>query len=238
MPQIDEVEVISAGGIPFYYHSNTGREQDDAYLLQASFITALSQFAEELNNGEIKLISMEKKHYLMTKGNKFTVIFTSYDHQGPEELIAYQPNIVEVKDYLDDKIVQLNLDINNPNNREIDKPMQDFDAYLKHKELIEGENRYSNQKFREDFDRIIFRSVGYEPGKCNIGRAERMKRLSFGLTGFIISALLYAMILLFSLPTPLIAILIVPNFFGFLGIFQYFYRFCTTNALSQQYDMN
>lgn len=237
MPEIEEVEVISSGGVPFYYHSNSGKEQDDAYLLQASFITALSQFADELNNGEIKLISMEKKHYLLTKSPNFTIIFTSNDEE-PDTLISYRPQITDVKEYLNTKLEQTDLDLMNPNNQELDKPIQDFDAYLKHLDLVEGENKYSSSTIKQDLDNLIFKSVGYEPGKCNIGRAERMKRLVFGLTGFTVSLLIYAVIFIFSLPTLLVAVLVIPNFFGFLGLFQYQARFCTTNALSQQYDMN
>ena len=239
MTDIDEVEIISTGGVPFYYHNNSGGSRDDeTYLLQASFITALSQFATELNNGQIKLISMERKHYLLTKSATFTVIFTSHHENGPAELISYEPQIQQVRDYLDEKLMKFQIDLTNPNNPNLDTPMQQFDDYLKEQNIVTAEESYDLSGFRKEMNKFIFRSVGYTPGVCNIGRAERMRRLAFGLIFFTLSFIGYSLILLLDLSNLFILLLAIPNFLGFLGLFQFFYRFCTTNALNQEYDMN
>jgi len=184
------------------------------------------------------MISMEKKHYLLTRSPEFIVIFTSRDETGPETLMNYQPQIGEVKNYLDETLLQMNIDLNQPNNTRLDQGVDQFHQYLLDKQLIQQEKTFQSSSFREQLNSLVFKSVGYEPGKCNIGRAERIQRLSVGLASFVISFVLYALILILSLPSWTVWILVIPNFMGFNGVLQYFYKFCVTNGLTQQYDMN
>jgi hypothetical protein len=234
---IDEVEVISSGGVPIYYHSNEGPKNDAHFLLQASFITALTQFANELKNGQVKLISMERKNYLLKKSNSMIIIFTSQETSAPE-FLNYEGEITDVSEYINNKLVEYKIDPQEIDTSKFDQPMKDLNVYLTEKKLIENPLEYDGGSFRGGLNSLIFRSVGYEPGKCNIGRAERMRRLSFGLTFFTLSFVLFTLFLIFELDPVFRLILAIPNFLGFLGFFQYFYRFCTTNALSESYDMH
>lgn len=234
---IEEIQVINPGGIPLFYHSEaeTDAEQGGTYLLQASFITALTQFAAELQHGEIKLISMERKNYLMAKANDFIVIFTSTD-EGPDTIVNYQPTITQAADYLITKFAEFNLTGDELIVDKFDQPMQDFNEFLKEKDLVKKDT-FEAPVFRRNVSGFVFKSVGYEPGKCNIGQAERNRRLSFGFAWLFTSFVIYAAILLFELDPLLIFVTLIPNFLGFLGLYQYFYRFCTTNALNETYTM-
>ncbi|MHA2502839.1 MAG: hypothetical protein ACXAE3_08220 [Candidatus Kariarchaeaceae archaeon] len=237
MSDIIEVQLINSAGLPVYYHNNTGEGNydDSSMILQSSFITAIGTFATELQNGEVKLIQFELKKYLMTRAKEFSLIFTS---SSPDinMVDTYNGKINEVKDYLDTKLLQDNLDFESPHSASLDDLLIDFDSYLRKEKLVVG-GEYERNSIREDVRSLIFKSVGYEPGKCNIGRSERIRRLNFGLTFFIISAVLLTAIVLLNLPSYLIFGLFVTNFLGFLGLLQYFYRFCTTNALAERYVM-
>lgn len=233
---IDEIQVINAGGIPIFYHHKDGHKEDTSYLLQASLITALSQFAKELNNGEIKLISMERKNYLLKKEDNFILIFTSTD-EDPLNIIEYENDITKASHYLNEQFISSNLTEVSGDMELYDRPINEFRRYLSDENLIDLDD-YDASGFRSEVSNLIFKSVGYEPGKCNIGRAERMKRLAFGMIWFTISFVAFAGLLIYELNPLYRLILIIPNFFGFLGLYQYFYRFCTTNAMKEQYSMN
>lgn len=79
----------------------------------------------------------------------------------------------------------------------------------------------------------------YEPGKCNIGRAERRKRRFVGRLGFALAALVVAAILFVRrLPDGWVLVAVVPLFVGFLGYLQARRSFCVGFAIGGRYDVS
>lgn len=109
----------------------------------------------------------------------------------------------------------------------------------------EGDKVKTDEQNRKRVQNFLFKSLGYKPGQCNIGPLERQRRLltgfGFGLLSLVIligivylEGLLpdYEQILRYSR-----LIIVIPLFMTFQGIYQYFFKFCVTNALKNQYSM-
>lgn len=78
----------------------------------------------------------------------------------------------------------------------------------------------------------------YQPGACNIGRAERRKRYLSGVLGFAATALLVAAVATLQVsPTWLLAS-VAPLFVGFLGVLQARAGFCVGFAMAGVYDVS
>ena len=77
----------------------------------------------------------------------------------------------------------------------------------------------------------------YEPGVCNIGRAERRARYGFGAVGFGAAAALVAAIPVLSLPDPWLLSSAVPLFGGFIGYYQGRRGFCVRFAMAGVYNV-
>ncbi len=76
----------------------------------------------------------------------------------------------------------------------------------------------------------------YRPGTCNIGHAERRKRLLYGSAAFLAAGMVVA-------GSPLTAPAVVLSFatllaLGFLGIYQYRFAFCAGFAAAGVYDVS
>lgn len=85
--------------------------------------------------------------------------------------------------------------------------------------------------------KFIFKSIGYTPGQCNIGRAERLKRL-IGMMGFV-AAIISAILIMFFNGNPWFMLTLdVPLGMGFFSLYQYLFKFCVVNGLTKKYDMH
>jgi len=89
---------------------------------------------------------------------------------------------------------------------------------------------YTQRKYRK----FIFKSMGYEPGKCNIGPLERQKRLAVGMAGFIVTLLTLWLMITFGVQKELRLLLFFPLMWSFIGFYQYFFRFCVANGLAKK----
>ena len=109
----------------------------------------------------------------------------------------------------------------------------------------EADKIISDEENRQRIQGFLFKSLGYKPGQCNIGPQERQRRL---LTGFGFGALsLLILIGIVYLERALVdlsetirylrLVIVFPLFMSFQGLYQYFFKFCVTNALKNQYSM-
>ncbi|MDH5404625.1 MAG: hypothetical protein OEY49_19140 [Candidatus Heimdallarchaeota archaeon] len=232
---ITEIQVIQNSGVPIYHYNSI---DDVGYtnesLLQASFIAAINQFALELKKGTVQRIELENQYYLLQKEELFTVIFLV----PPKNESEYLNELKKVSNYLNEKIKNdniINLDIYS--NKSIEQLLNDFDEYLRENNLIKSEKKFENKFNKNQFLDLMYKSVGYVPGECNIGKTERMKRLIIGLIMLLISIVAYGVILLQGLSSSYIFLLILPNIGVFVGFYQYKAKFCIYNGFNEIYVM-
>lgn len=81
-------------------------------------------------------------------------------------------------------------------------------------------------------------STEYEPGGCNIGRAERRKRYLLGAAGFGVAALVAAAVGWLALPSWALLLTAVPLVVGFEGLYQGWLGFCAGFAQRGVYDVS
>lgn len=80
-------------------------------------------------------------------------------------------------------------------------------------------------------------SVEYQPGSCNIGRAERRVRYGFGALGFAAAGALVAAVVALSWPRWVLLAGVVPLFGGFIGVAQGRESFCVRYAVAGVYNV-
>jgi hypothetical protein len=245
---IDEVFVLNEGGIPIFHYDRLDPEgADDHYLSISSFLSAMSSFANEMAADEIKFVVMKNRSFALTRTPELLLlIFTLV---SPAEAVDLADT--EVKLLNTSKKVREYILTNYPRGTvglapdEMDQIAQGISEFLKEEKVIEAdyvlEKDYS-RKQRRIMQGFLSKTVGYKPGVCNIGEKERMVRLMSGFA-FLFAAFLLWLVLIFlennyGLPREArLLILPIPLFFGFQGFYQYFFRFCVTNAVRRKYVM-
>jgi len=78
----------------------------------------------------------------------------------------------------------------------------------------------------------------YQPGVCNIGRAERAKRRYIGYFGFLTAALVLLAVPVAQLPAIWLLASAAPFYGGFLGYLQARSGFCAGFGLAGVYDVS
>lgn len=78
----------------------------------------------------------------------------------------------------------------------------------------------------------------YSSGSCNIGPKEIRKRYAFGALGFVISAVLFYLLLLYRLDYLYFLLSFFPLLVGFIGLYQGYFKFCVANAYRGVYDLS
>lgn len=78
----------------------------------------------------------------------------------------------------------------------------------------------------------------YQPGVCNIGRAEQRKRYGLGLVGSALTVLITALIFLQFLPGAAIFGVFIASFMACEGLFQGYLNFCAGFATKGIYDIS
>lgn len=78
----------------------------------------------------------------------------------------------------------------------------------------------------------------YQPGACNIGRAERRKRYRSGVAGFALAALLVAAVATLHADPAWLLAAVTPLFVGFIGVLQARAKFCVGYAMVGVYDVS
>ncbi len=77
----------------------------------------------------------------------------------------------------------------------------------------------------------------YKPGQCNIGPANSLLRMSYGFFFLTFSYFMWLLIELAGVGIWAKALLFIPLYVGFLGIYQAKARFCVHHAKKRTYDM-
>ncbi len=244
---INEVYVIQDSGIPLYYYNHDQLVSDDDFsddlhTLQAGFFAAIVQFGAELAKDELRYIVFDNRTYGIKRNNDIYVVFSENVQLTVGQLDDLDKKLITASDYLNMKLEGKPLDITMAvNEAEMDTIVGDFSDFLVKENIIQGDIPIDKGKLKKQVRNFVFRSVGYEPGKCNIGKRERMQRLSVGMISISIGLALFAVIFLTGLYINyswLVFFLVIPFFLGFNGIYQYFFKFCVTNALKKQYNMS
>lgn len=80
--------------------------------------------------------------------------------------------------------------------------------------------------------------VEYQPGVCNIGKAEQRKRYGLGLGGTAVTAILSALILTDIIAPLSLVFVLLSAFAAFEGLLQGYLNFCAGFASKGLYDVS
>ncbi len=235
---LDEILVIKESLPIFYYNRDPDIAlSEDWYLLQSGFFVALSQFANEMSDDKLKYIVLENKLYALDEVSDILLIFGDKEKMDQEVVDKLQKNLKKASNYLNYLIEKYNVDFFSSSQQQMNELADDFGEYLKTEDLVEDDTPFDPKASRSMMQKFIFKSIGYKPGQCNIGPAERMKRLLMGMSmlPFVIGGALTIM-LLGANPFWMLT-LMLPLIMTFMGIYQYYFKFCAVNGLTKKYQM-
>ena len=236
---INEVYVIDTGGLPvFYYNKDEPMVDDGSSLLFAGLFTALSNFATELSNEEIKFIEMETRSYAINKtSEEYLLVFGQQEYTAADVPIIKE-QLASAAEKLHTILAQNNVTSSYLTNTQYDSIVTDFSVYLMTEKIVKDEIPIELRSVKKKVQGMIFRAVGYKPGQCNIGPYEQNKRLNWSILGFFITTILFLLILNFELSKWTRLLLFFPLLISFMNFYQYYFKFCVINAVSRKYDMN
>ena len=235
---LDEILVIRESLPIFYYNRDPAVAfDDDHYILQSGFFVALSAFANEMNDDKLKYIVLENKLYALDEVSEILVIFGDKEKMTQNVVDKLQEDITKATKYLNHLIEKHEMEQFIPSQEILNLLAKDFGDYLKQENLVEDDSPFDPNKSRSMMQKFIFSTIGYKPGQCNIGHAERLKRLMIGLMGFVVTIIGAILFMVFSLNAWYMLLLAVPLFMGFFGLYQYSFKFCAVNGLTKKYDM-
>jgi hypothetical protein len=235
---LEEILVIRDSIPIFYYNRNPAIAMDnDFYVLQSGFFVALSAFANELSHEKLKYVVLENKLYALDEASELMLVFGDKEKMTTETVEKLQQHLGKATSQLNQLINKYNLTHQSTNQQSLDAIANDFGTYLKNENLVEDDSPFDPKQSRSLMQKFIFKSIGYVPGQCNIGPAERLKRLITGIFGFVAGIIGGLVIYFTGISSYYIFLLAIPFFFGFFGTFQYFFKFCAVNGLTKKYDM-
>ncbi|NHJ33601.1 MAG: MFS transporter [Asgard group archaeon] len=235
---LDEILVIRES-IPIFYYNRDPKAayDDDHYVLQSGFFVALSAFANEMSDDRLRYIVLENKLYALDEVSDILIIFGDREKMTQEVVNKLQNDIAKAAKYLNTLVEKYVAGRFVPSQEMLNNLAEEFGEYLKQEDLVEDDSPFDPYKSRSMMQKFIFSSIGYKPGQCNIGPAERMKRLLIGMMGFVV-AIIGAILFMIYMTNPLYMLMLaIPIFMGFFGLFQYVFKFCAVNGLTKKYDM-
>lgn len=225
---LKDVQIIRSTGIPIYSYRED--ELTESSVIQAGFFTAITAFATEINVGGIKQIIFEDLTFLLRKSEDFLFIFGTDD---PDTTTLVKALLQTSDNFLHNIAEMENVD----DLDWIDQSLTQFNQELADMSLIGDNDQYNPSQFKSKMQNYLFSAVGYTPGQCNIGKKERQRRLLIGFASFLLSFVLLMMFDYFEIDNIYRLLLIIPNMAGFIGLYQYFFRFCVANAMMSRYVM-
>jgi hypothetical protein len=236
---IQEIQIIRGSGIPIYFFSSLKDYKDEATVLQAGFFTAIQQISSELDNGQIQLIRFEKRNYYLTRVESFLLIFSHDDSYTEKDLNLFKLQVEESIVEFQKICEQSSIDGTQDNPTAYEDPVNKFENYMKQNGFITKiiDDQFIVAEYQTKASKALYKLVGYQPGICNIGRAERLKRLVSGGILLLVSLLIMFIMEILVLDPLYRLFLIIPNFLWFIGFYQYFFKFCITNARKEQAHM-
>jgi hypothetical protein len=236
---ITEVYVIDTGGLPVFYYNKKEPEVDDGTsLLFAGLFTALSNFATELSNEEIKFIEMETRSYAINKTSENYLLIFGQEEYTAADIPVVKEQLASASEKLHDVLALNNVTSSYLTNTQYDSIVTDFSVYLMTEKIVKDKIHVELRSVKKKVQGMIFKAIGYKPGECNIGPYERNKRLNWSILGFFATAFLFLLILNLDLPRWSRLLLFFPLLMSFMNFYQYYFKFCVVNAVSRKYDMN
>jgi len=235
---LDEILVIRES-IPIFYYNRDPKAaySDDHYVLQSGFFVALSAFANEMSDDKLRYIVLENKLYALDEVSDILIIFGDREKMTQEVVNKLQVDISKAAKYLNSLVEKYVVGYFVPSQDVLNKLAKDFGDYLRRQNLVEDDSPFDPFKSRSMMQKFIFSSIGYKPGQCNIGQAERLKRLIIGIMGFVVAIIGAILFMAFTIQPYYMLMLAIPIFMGFFGVFQYAFKFCAVNGLTKKYDM-
>ncbi len=237
---IDEIYVIQEDGLPlYYYRGKTSLLNEDFYTLQSGLFTALLQFGAQLGEGELRLISFEEKTYALQGNKSLLLIFGVKNKLNEIDLSAIEQQLISASNHITELVPESDISPSYVMKKsQMDDFVDSFGGFLVRQKIIEQEEVKKAGDFKNQLQSLVLKSIGYQPGVCNIGKTERLKRLKNGFLTFIVTLILYFVIVFFALPNWLVFLLFLPLMMGFMHVYQYLFRFCVKNALTRKYNMS
>jgi len=236
---LQEIQVISNSGLPLLSFNSSEEEMAERSFLQAGFLTAVSEFSKEVNNGDLKLIETDSVSYLMKKNKYYTSVFT---FDSPQQSFAEeQQSLQNVNNKVLEEFGEREYTPADMNKDENQTKIQRLITYLSGLEITSTSKSkfiFESQKIFQNVENLLYKSVGYVPGQCNIGKEGRLQRLTYGLILLVISLVVMLTTVVFGLPLIVRELLVVVNIGAFVCILQYFHRFCVFNGALGYYDMD
>jgi len=232
--------VINNSSLPLFSYDKQNKKTElvsDDEILLSSFFSAITNFAEQLKADDLKYIIFEKRSFALKKTTDFTIVFSKYATFSDTELPKVQELLESTSNYLlnlltDEGLLNSKLALQDSTLKTITEKLAKY--LLDNGIVIDADFKFDPLFVQRIHRKYIFKTIGYEPGKCNIGPQERQKRFILGLYGIILTLVTYFGITALALPHVFILLLFFPLFLSFLGIYQYFFKFCVTNALSKR----
>lgn len=238
---LEEILVIRESIPIFYYNKDPDKAlSDNYYVLQSGFFVALTHFANEMSNDKLRYVVLENKLYALDEVSDVLLIFGQKEKLSAETLAVVKEELSKAAKYLNQLFNKYQLTtVANPSLKVINNIANDFGEYLKEINLVEDDRPFDPKESRSMMQKFIFNAIGYKPGQCNIGKAERQKRLILGIVSFAM-AIIGAMVIYFipTINAYFGLLLMLPIAMGYFGLFQYFFRFCAINGLTKKYDMH
>lgn len=242
---IDTLLVISKGGIPLFdFDKELGSSmENDSMIIQSGFFTAINSFAQDIEANELRYVVFDSRTYLLAKAEELLIVFGKNGSINLSEIPDLDKKLLATVKYLQDSLRRQSWSGEEyPTEEQLNNLYQNLGDYLYNNNLLAYKPNVSNRRSQKAIKKALFKSVGYEPGKCNIGPAEQQRRLNYGIL-WIAIGVVSGLLMLNYLPSEpmfqlLRIILIIPFFIGFQGFYQYFFKFCVTNAFSKRYNMN
>jgi len=237
---LDEILVIRESIPLFYYNKDPEKAlSDNYYVLQSGFFVALTHFANEMSNDKLRYIVLENKLYALDEVSEVLLIFGHEEKLSQETIATMKNALAKAANHLNQLFNKYKVTTISPSIDTLNSIADEFGDYLRSVNLVADDKPFDPKESRSMMQKFIFNTIGYKPGQCNIGKAERQKRLILGIVSLAM-AIIGALIIYF---VPTINayygfLLVLPILMGFFGLIQYFFKFCAINGLTKKYDMH
>jgi hypothetical protein len=232
--------VINKSSLPLFSYDRRAKKDEfvtDDEMLLSSFFSAIINFAEQLKADDLKYIVFDNRSFVLKKSSDFTVIFSTYSKFKDAEITKLEELIESTSKYLVTLLKEEGLLTDSPILQEsvLRSLVNNFAKYLLDNGIIiDAEFEFDPLYVQKKYRKMIFKSIGYEPGKCNIGPQERLNRLIVGLLGLLATVIVFAGMIIFDLPQFYRIFLFFPITWCFIGFYQYFFKFCVFNGLTKK----
>ena len=238
---IDSIMVINKSSLPlFSYTRNVNKDElvTDEEMLLSSFFSAIISFSEQLKADDLKYVVFDNRSFVIKKSSDFTIVFSTYSKFKDADL----PQLENLLDSTSKYLIQLLKEEGML--EQIDSILKEatlqplinkFAKYLLNNNvIIDADFNFDPLYVQNKYRKFVFNSIGYEPGKCNIGPQERLHRFIIGLYGLIATLVVFSSMIIFDIPNIYRLLLFFPIVWSFIGFYQYFFKFCVFNGLSHR----